>query len=168
MGITNIFDKPGMRDFYKALATDAAANGLVEVSRLEVGGQIAATNWGISFKGRFHYVLTSYDEQQTELAKRGPGMIQLMELMKHAADTGHTEFDFTVGDEGYKGDWCEIETVLYDHVEAASVRGLLIRLPRITFLKAKRFIKQTPVLWQAYTRMRAATGGFPEAITVRA
>ena len=168
MGVANIFDKPGMRDFYMALATDAAANGLIEVSRLEVGGKVAATNWGVSFKGRFHYVLTSYDEQQTELAKRGPGMIQLMELMKRAADTGHTEFDFTVGDEGYKADWCEIETVLYDHIEAATVRGFLIRLPRTTFLKVKRFIKQTPVLWQAYTRMRAAAGGFPGGNAARA
>ncbi|MGV8996093.1 MAG: GNAT family N-acetyltransferase [Parvibaculaceae bacterium] len=168
MGVANIFDKPGMRDFYMALATDAAAQGLIEVSRLEVGGKVAATNWGISFKGRFHYVLTSYDEQNTELAKRGPGMIQLMELMQRAANTGHTEFDFTVGDEGYKADWCEIETLLFDHVEAATVRGLLIRLPRTTFLKVKRFIKQTPVLWQAYTRMRAATGGLSGGVTVRA
>tara|TARA_R110000868_G_scaffold877_12_gene6602 strand:+ start:9836 stop:11152 length:1317 start_codon:yes stop_codon:yes gene_type:complete len=167
MGIANIFDKPGMRDFYVALATDAAANGLIEVSRLEVGGAIAATNWGISFKGRFHYVLTSYDEQ-AEFANRGPGMVQLMELMKHASETGHTEFDFTVGDEGYKADWCEIETLLFDFVEAASVRGLLIRLPKVTFRKVKRFIKQTPVLWQAFTRLRAAAGTLPEAIAVRA
>lgn len=167
MGIANIFDKPGMRDFYVALATDAAANGLIEVSRLEVGGAVAAANWGISFKGRFHYVLTSYDEQ-AEFANRGPGMVQLMELMKHASETGHTEFDFTVGDEGYKADWCEIETLLFDFVEAASVRGLLIRLPKVTFRKVKRFIKQTPVLWQAFTRLRAAAGTLPEAIAVRA
>ena len=167
MGIANIFDKPGMRDFYVALATDAAANGLIEVSRLEVGGAIAATNWGISFKGRFHYVLTSYDEQ-AEFANRGPGMVQLMELMKHASETGHTEFDFTVGDEGYKADWCEIETLLFDFVEAGSVLGLMIRLPKTTFLKVKRFIKQTPVLWQAFTRLRAAAGTLPEAIAVRA
>ncbi len=167
MGVANIFDKPGMRDFYMALATDAAANGLVEVSRLEVGDAIAAANWGISFKGRFHYVLTSYDEQ-AEFANRGPGMVQLMNLMKRAADTGHTEFDFTVGDEGYKADWCEIETLLFDFVEAASVRGLLIRLPKVTFRKVKRFIKQTPVLWQAFTRLRAAAGTLPEAIAVRA
>jgi len=88
--------------------------------------------------------------------------------MKRAADTGHTEFDFTVGDEGYKADWCEIETLLFDFVEAASVRGLLIRLPKVTFRKVKRFIKQTPVLWQAFTRLRAAAGTLPEAIAVRA
>ena len=165
MGVSNMFDKAGMRDFYMALATNS--DGLIQVSRLEVGGQVAAANWGISFNGRFHYVLTSYEEQ-AEFAKRGPGMIQLMELMKNAADTGHTEFDFTVGDEGYKADWCEIETLLFDYIEAATVQGLLIRLPKTTFLKVKRFIKQTPVLWEAFTRLRASTGNLPGGFAVRA
>lgn len=167
MGVANIFAKPGMRDFYMALATEAASQGLIEVSRLEVGGKVAAANWGLSFKGRFHYVLTSYDAE-AEFASRGPGMIQLLDLMKQATETGHSEFDFTVGDEGYKADWCEIETFLYDYVEAASVLGLFIRLPKASFLKVKRFIKQTPVLWQAFTRLRAAAGTFPGGVAARA
>jgi CelD/BcsL family acetyltransferase involved in cellulose biosynthesis len=167
MGVVNMFDKPGVRDFYMALATDASAQGLVHVAHLEVGGKIAAANWGVSFGGRYHYVLASYAEQE-EFAKRGPGMIQLMDLMKHATETGHTEFDFTIGDEGYKGDWCEVEIKLYDHLEAATVRGLLTLLPTAAFLKVKRFIKQTPVLWQAFTRLRAAAGSFPGAVAARA
>lgn len=167
MGVANMFDKPGVRDFYMALATDAAAQGLIHVARLEVGGKIAAANWGISFGGRYHYVLASYAEQE-EFAKRGPGMMQLMDLMKHAIETGHTEFDFTIGDEGYKADWCEVEVKLYDHLEAATVRGLLTLLPTTAFFKVKRFIKQTPVLWQAFTRLRAAAGSLPGVIAVRA
>lgn len=167
MGVANIFDKPGMRDFYMALATDEAAGGMIHVCHLDVGGKIAAANWGVSFAGRYHYVLTSYAEHE-EFAKRGPGMIQLMDLMKHATETGHTEFDFTIGDEGYKADWCEVEIKLYDHLEAATVRGLMTLLPVVAFLKVKRFIKQTPVLWEAFTRLRAAAGSFPGASAIRA
>jgi CelD/BcsL family acetyltransferase involved in cellulose biosynthesis len=167
MGVTNMFDKPGMRDFYTALATDAEADGLIEVTQLRVGDAVAAANWGISFKGRFHYVMTSYD-QEAVFANRGPGMIQLMALMQNATETGHTEFDFTVGDEGYKGEWCEIETQLFDHVAATTLRGLLIRLPKTSFLKVKRFIKQTPLLWEAFTRLRAVAGNLPGARAVRA
>ena len=97
MGVQNMFEKPGVRDFYKALATDAEAEGFVEVSHLQVGEAVAAANWGISFKGCYYYVMMSYD-QQAEFANRGPGMIQLMALMQNATDNGHTEFDFTVGD----------------------------------------------------------------------
>lgn len=167
MGVANPFEKPGVRDFYMELATDAAAQGLIHVCRLEVGGKIAAANWGVSFGGRYHYVLASYAEQE-EFARRGPGMIQLMELMRHATETGHSEFDFTIGDEAYKGDWCEVEMRLYDHVEAATVRGWLSLLPAIAFRRAKRFIKQTPVLWDAFTRLRAAAGPLSRLGTAQA
>lgn len=167
MGVVNMFQKPGVRDFYMALATDATNEGLIHVAHLDVGGKIAAANWGVSFGGRYHYVLASYAEQE-DFAKRGPGLIQLMDLMKHATEAGHTEFDFTIGDEGYKADWCEVEVKLYDHLEAETVRGLLTLLPQMAFLKVKRFIKQTPVLWQAFTRLRAAAGSLPGDIVARA
>ncbi|HEX7775616.1 MAG TPA: GNAT family N-acetyltransferase [Parvibaculum sp.] len=166
MGIANPFAAPGVRDFYMELATSEASKGLIHVARLDVGGKAAAANWGISFGGRYHYVLASYAENE-EFSKRGPGMIQLMELMKHATETGHSEFDFTIGDEGYKGDWCEVETRLYDHVEAVTVRGLLALLPAVAYRRAKRFIKQTPVLWEAFTRLRATAGALPGAVLAR-
>ena len=88
--------------------------------------------------------------------------------MQYATEYAHTEFDFTVGDDGYKGDWCEVETLLFDHIAATTVRGLLTRLPRTSFLKAKRFIKQTPVLWEAFSRLRSAAGNLPGAGAARA
>ncbi len=160
MGIANPFARPGVRDFYVELATDPEARGLIHVCHLDVGGKVAATNWGVSFAGRYHYVLASYAEGE-DLAKRGPGMIQLMELMRRAIDTGHTEFDFTIGDEAYKDDWCEVEIRLFDHVEAVTVRGWLALMPAILYRRTKRFIKQTPLLWDAFTRLRAAMGALP-------
>lgn len=166
MGVANPFAEPGVRDFYMELATSEASKGLIEVSRLDVGGKVAAANWGISFAGRFHYVLASYAENE-EFSKRGPGMIQLMELMKRAIETGHSEFDFTIGDEGYKGDWCEVDIRLHDHIEAVTIRGLLALLPAAAYRRAKRFIKQTPVLWEAFTRLRAAAGALPGTVLAR-
>lgn len=155
MGVANPFEQPGVRDFYMDLATNET--GLVHVCHLDVGGKIAAANWGVSFGGRYHYVLASYAEHE-EFARRGPGMIQLMELMRHATETGHTEFDFTIGDEAYKADWCEVEIRLFDHLEAVTPRGWMSLLPALLYRRAKRFIKQTPLLWNAFTRLRAAAG----------
>lgn len=160
MGIANPFERPGVRDFYMELAANPASRGFIHVCRLEVGGRIAAANWGVSFGGRYHYVLASYAEQE-EFARRGPGMIQLMELMRHATETGHSEFDFTIGDEGYKDQWCEVEIPLYDHLEAVTPRGWLALQPAIAYRRAKRFIKQTPVLWEAFTCLRAFAGSLP-------
>ncbi|HMM13531.1 MAG TPA: GNAT family N-acetyltransferase [Parvibaculum sp.] len=162
MGVANPFARPGVREFYLELATDPAAKGLIHVSHLDVGGRIAATNWGVSFRGRYHYVLASYAAAE-EFARFGPGMVQLMELMRHATETGHGEFDFTIGDEPYKADWCEVETRLFDHLEAVTMRGWLALMPAVLRRRAKRFIKQTPVLWEAFTRLRAVAGSLPGA-----
>lgn len=157
MGVANLFDRPGYRDFYRDLATDPEARDLVHVSHLAVGDTIAAANWGLSFGGRYSYILASYDEN-AEASRFGPGMIQLMELMAHATGTGHTEFDFTIGDEAYKEQWCEVEIALFDYVEPNTLMGWAGFGPRVVYLEAKRFIKQTPVLWHWFTRLRAATG----------
>lgn len=160
MGVAIPFARPGVRDFYVELATDPEARGLIHVCHLDVGGKIAAVNWGVSFAGRYHGVVTSYAEDE-KFAKYGPGMIQLMEVMRHAIETGHTEFDFTIGDETYKDDWCEVEIPLFDHLEAVTVRGWLALMPAILYRRTKRFIKQTPLLWDAFTRLRAAAGALP-------
>jgi len=157
MGCPNLFNRPGYRNFYKDLAVNPATRDMIHVCHLQVGDRIAAANWGISFKGRYSYVLASYAEQH-EASRFGPGMVLLMELMRSATEAGHTEFDFTVGDEAYKGDWCEVEVPLYDRLEAVTVLGWLVLLPKLAFRKLKRFVKQTPVLWDAFTRLRAWTG----------
>ncbi|HCX67711.1 GNAT family N-acetyltransferase [Parvibaculum sp.] len=167
MGVPNLFDKPGYRDFYRDISTSEEAEGLIEVNHLAVGDTVAAAAWGLNYGGRYHYVLASYDEK-AEASRFGPGMILLMELMGRATETGKTAFDFTIGDEGYKDQWCEVEIQLFDLVEPNNLVGWLGLGPRIAYLEAKRFIKQTPILWQGFTRLRAATGVFTAALTARA
>jgi CelD/BcsL family acetyltransferase involved in cellulose biosynthesis len=87
--------------------------------------------------------------------------------MERATANGHAAFDFTIGDEGYKDQWCEIEIPLFDQVEPNNLVGWLGLGPRIAYLQAKRFIKQTPVLWQGFTRLRAAKGMFAAAVSAR-
>jgi len=157
MGCPDLFARPGYREFYRDLALAPATRDLIQVSHLQVGERIVAANWGVSFKGRYSYVLASYAEQD-EASRFGPGLVLLMELMRDATEAGHTEFDFTVGDEAYKGDWCEVEVPLYDRLEAVTVQGWLALLPTLAFRKLKRFVKQTPVLWETFTRLRAWAG----------
>ena len=64
-------------------------------------------------------------------------------------------FDFTVGDERYKLDWCEGGRPLYDHVSTATWRGALVAAPALAFKKLKRKIKQTPLLYAAFSKARA-------------
>ena len=154
MGVSDIFARPRYREFFAALV--AQTRGLVHVSRLDVGSAPAAANLGLTFRGRYYHVLASYDDGP--LSRFGPGAAHLHELMQYAIGGRCSHFDFTIGDEPYKRDWCDTEVKLFDHISAASARGLLIATVATTLRRLKRFIKQSPMLWPALMRARAALG----------
>ena len=156
MGVANLFARPGHVEFYRAMATDPRTRQLVHVSRLEVGPQVAAVNIGLTFRDTYYHLQASYTDG--ELARFGPGAAHLHELMRYAIERGFKTYDFTIGDEGYKRDWCDGAQPLYDHISAVTWRGALVSAPATVAQRVKRRIKQTPWLWRAYGRARALTG----------
>lgn len=157
MGVANLFAKPGYSAFYRALSTDAVNRSLVHVSRLDVGAIPAAINLGLTFKNRYYHLLASYDDG--EVSRFGPGAAHLHELMRLAMERGLSVFDFTIGDEPYKRDWCDTELTLYDHVAAANWRGVPVVWAQVGKQQIKRTIKQTPALWSLFSKARAWLGG---------
>lgn len=154
-GIPNFFTKPGYLAFYRALASSPRTSDLVHVSQLRVGDEVAAVSFCLMFAGRYYYLLSSYTD--AEMARFGPGAVHLHELMRYAIGKGVRVFDFTIGDETYKRDWCDESQKLYDHIAVASWRGALAVLPMRLARGAKRTIKQTPALWAAFTWLRKAS-----------
>lgn len=152
MGATDIFASAAHRAFYTEVAA-RAVDTPVHVSRLEVGGEVAAANLGLLFHGRYYHVLASYSDEP--VSRFGPGAAHLHELMRYAIGRGCTLFDFTIGDEAYKRDWCEIVLKLYDFRSAVTPQGWLLMLPATAGAMVKRFIKQTPLLWRVATRVRS-------------
>jgi len=159
MGVANFLALPGREAFFRAFATDLATRPLCHVSRLDVGPTLAAANCGLVFHGRYYHVLASYDDGP--VSRFGPGAAHLHDLMRYAIEHGCHEFDFTIGDEPYKHDWCDIEIKLFDHRSAATLPGWLAALPAMAFARSKRLIKQTPVLWRLFVRMRALLARSP-------
>jgi CelD/BcsL family acetyltransferase involved in cellulose biosynthesis len=98
-------------------------------------------------------LLASYDDG--EVSRFGPGAAHLHDLMQYAIGRHCKVFDFTIGDEGYKRDWCDTELTLYDHINAATWRGTLAAVPLLGWQRLKRRIKRTPALWSLVSRMRA-------------
>jgi CelD/BcsL family acetyltransferase involved in cellulose biosynthesis len=156
MGVANLFAKPGHADFYRALATDPTTQTLVHVSRLDVGATTAAANLGLVHRGRYYHLLASYSDG--EVSRFGPGAAHLHDLMHYAIDRGCTTFDFTIGDERYKRDWCDTELQLYDYVSPMTWRGIVAAAPKLAAQKLKRWIKQTPFLWAIATKVRELAG----------
>jgi CelD/BcsL family acetyltransferase involved in cellulose biosynthesis len=160
MGVANLFAKPGHAEFYRALATDPATRHLVHVSRLDVGATAAAVNLGLTYRDCYYHLLASYDDG--EVSRFGPGAAHLHDLLHQAIDRGFRIFDFTIGDERYKRDWCDTELKLYDFIAAATWRGALVALPMLGAQQLKRRIKQTPVLWNAFSGARAFIGSLAQ------
>jgi CelD/BcsL family acetyltransferase involved in cellulose biosynthesis len=152
MGVKNLFARPGHRDFFFDLATDPRARHLVHISRLDVGPTAAAANLGLTFRGTYYHVLASYDDG--EVARFGPGAAHLRELLQHAIAKGLSRFDFTIGDERYKLEWSDTSIRLYDHMAAATLRGLPLVLMSAAFRRLKRLIKQNPILWCSFSGLR--------------
>jgi CelD/BcsL family acetyltransferase involved in cellulose biosynthesis len=157
MGVRNIFEPPGHRELLLDLASDPKLRHLVHISRLTVGMAVAAANLGLLFRGRYYHLLASHDDG--ELSRFGPGIVHLHGLLQHAIETGCREFDFTIGDERYKQDWCDTEIKLYDYIGAATVWGWPGAAVTTVALRARRFIKQTPLLWNLVVKWRERRGG---------
>jgi CelD/BcsL family acetyltransferase involved in cellulose biosynthesis len=156
MGVEDFFARPGYREFFLDVATDPAMRELIHVSRLDVGATTAATNVGLKFRDCYYLILSSYDDG--EVSRFGPGRAHLHELLRYAIDCGFQRFDFTVGDEPYKRDWSDTELRLYDHLAAVTLRGWLVMATTSAFRRTKRYIKQSPTLWHAFSKARALAG----------
>ena len=157
MGVENFFARPGYREFFLDLAGDPSLAGFVRVGRMTVGPTIAATSFGLIHRDCYYLMLSSYDDG--EIARFGPGRAYLHELLRRAIGRGLGYFDFTVGDECYKREWSDVELRLYDHIAAATMRGLPVAVLMAAYRCAKRFIKQTPALWNAFSAARNFIGG---------
>jgi CelD/BcsL family acetyltransferase involved in cellulose biosynthesis len=154
-GILDPFQRPGYREFFLHLALDARTRDLLHVSRLDVDGQPAAINLGIEYRGRYSLCLVSYDEK---FARFSPGAIHLNELLHRAIERGLLEFDFLVGFQRLKQEWADRRIELYDHVAGVTPRGVLIAAALRGLARAKRTVKTSPGLWNAFLRLREATG----------
>lgn len=156
-GITSFLKKPGYTDFYRQMAKAHAQSGLIDVSHLRVGGEIAATNWGARFRGHYYYVLGGFTT--SESGKYSPGSLFLLDLLEKETREGniHT-FDFSIGDEAYKDDWCELHFPLFDYKAASSLKGLLALLPLRLAARIKRFLKQSPRAWALTQTIRKRLG----------
>ena len=111
-----------MRRSTASLRPSPRYRSLVHLSRLDVGTTWAALNLGLTFRDCYFHILASYDDGET--SRFGPGAAHLRELLRYAMGRGLTRFDFTIGDEPYKRDWCDTEQQLFDYSTATTVRGL--------------------------------------------
>ena len=155
MGVEDMFARPGHRAFFLDIATNPTTRALAHVSRLDVGSSTVAASFGLIRGDWYYHVLSSYD-RGSPVARFGPGLAHLHDMLRFAIGRGFRHFDFSLGNERFKHEWCDIEMTLYDHVGMATLRGACSGLPIVVLREVKRWIRQNPALWTTFRRMRAA------------
>ncbi|GJD94472.1 hypothetical protein OCOJLMKI_1674 [Methylobacterium iners] len=114
------FEVPGKRAFYLAATQRLMCPETVHVSALTVGGAVVACHWGLILEGRFYLILTTYD---ADWKRFSPGAIHHEALIRWCHARGMAAFDFGVGDEAYKGDYCDTRIPLHRVEISLSRRG---------------------------------------------
>jgi CelD/BcsL family acetyltransferase involved in cellulose biosynthesis len=151
MGVEDIFSRPGYMEFYRAVATNPRLHDVVHVSRIDAGDTPIAAALGLKLSSVYLYVLNSYDR---EFSQYGAGYIHIQRLLQYAVNHKFRKFDFTIGDEPYKFDWCDIHDRLFSHLCANTFRGSMAAAFHILVYRVDTWYHQHPLLEQALRKMR--------------
>jgi CelD/BcsL family acetyltransferase involved in cellulose biosynthesis len=101
-------------------------SGVLNISGLRLNGKIITTHWGMTYRGRYYYYMPSF--AGGHWMRYSPGRLLLFHLFKWCLQRGIEVFDFTIGDEAYKRDWCDTELNLYQFCSVLSRKGKLYEI----------------------------------------
>ena len=140
MNVRNILANHKVQDFYASFQ-----NSFLHCSGLKLNSTIIATHWGIVFRGRFYYLMPSFEGGV--IGKYSAGRLLLEELINWSIDNRCHTFDFTIGGESYKKDWCEKEMAIGRSMFALSFKGeLMCKLLKIKQHAVDRIVKTKNIM----------------------
>jgi CelD/BcsL family acetyltransferase involved in cellulose biosynthesis len=159
MGVADVFAPPEITAFFRELFATASKDGTPRffLSGLEVGGKLRAVAAYSSTTERIICDFASFAED--ELYAASPGEFLFFHDIEKACLEGLKIFDFSVGDEGYKRAWCEIETWQFDILFPLTARGHAAAAVKRAKARAKSLVKNNPLAWRLVRMARARNAG---------
>lgn len=130
--VPDMFRDERVNDFYTNISKIGPSNFHVHFSTLKLNGEIIATHWGVVYLNRFYFLMPTY--LMNEYSIYSPGKVLLNELINWSILNKLDVFDFTIGSEHYKKDWCNREICLYQYVSVITLKGYCYLL--IIYLKS--------------------------------
>ena len=145
MGVTDYLASEKHRQFYLQLP-EGLKKGIAKLhcAALTVDDQIIATHVGMVMNDTFYYLMPANDGEIWQ--RYSAGRLLLENLLEWAFHNGLKVFDFTIGAEDYKKNWCDSERLLYDYFKPANLKGkaygkyinLIQKLSKVAFFKKIR------------------------------
>jgi CelD/BcsL family acetyltransferase involved in cellulose biosynthesis len=158
-GLPDVFQAAGIHDFFHRLmdipaeGTDTSLTLHAIRLRGEHDGHIAAIA-GLSRKGD-HVICQFSSIDETICPEASPGELLFWLMIEQSCLEGASVFDFGVGDQPYKRNWCTRETVQHDILLPLTWKGSLMRPLLIGVTKTKAAIKRNPHLYAMAQRWRS-------------
>jgi CelD/BcsL family acetyltransferase involved in cellulose biosynthesis len=157
-GLPNVFADAATQAFFEkaVLSNDDDSHYCLRLHAIRLrdeGGSIAAIA-GLSRKGD-HIICQFGSIDESVAAEASPGELLFHLMIEQANDDGVALFDFGIGDQLYKRNWCPIETVHRDVLIPVSLKGHIgvWGLGALTRLKAA--IKARPQIYAFLQKIRA-------------
>ena len=100
LGRDDAFANEQIRQFYEDIALGITARGIVRLTVLKIGDDIASIAYGILAEDSFCGLASAINSDK--FYKHSPSMLLMLEDIKKCREAGLTYFDFTLGDEEYK------------------------------------------------------------------
>ncbi len=136
----DLFNDPIYSQFYLQVSRGLMTSGHLHLSALMLDDTVIATHWGMIHQDRFYYLLPTF--AGGDWKKYSPGRLLLEHLLEYAFKTRLKVFDFTIGGEAYKRDWCNSKLRLYEYLQVNTRRGEAYRLAN----RLKNFVRSRPRL----------------------
>ncbi len=159
LGIANVFGDAKVRAFFHALFAGALAQRPPPfvLHGLDVAGKLRAVT-GSSRAGK-RLICEFGSIADDELAFASPGDFLFFANIEEACAQGLEIYDFSVGDEPYKRQWCDLETRHLDVLVPLTAKGRALAFLLRQDARLKSFVKKSPVIWQLTKKLRRRAAG---------
>jgi CelD/BcsL family acetyltransferase involved in cellulose biosynthesis len=157
--IRNVFTEPGARAFIDQACLDGIAEGqqAIELHGLECDAEVIAIFAGVGDGHRFSTMFNTYT--MSEAARNSPGLVLIRNMIDHHAQLGCSSFDFGVGTDEYKLQFCRDERQpLFDSFVALSAKGQVAARVLSLETRLRRAIKRSPTAMRAFHAFRHRFG----------
>jgi hypothetical protein len=105
-GDRSLFDDPRHRKFYERMAKELLETGWLRFTMLRWQGEALAFHLGFVFNRVFTWYKPTFN---VDYARYSPGEVLLKKLLEDCLEEDLREFDFTVGNEGFKDRFANVK-----------------------------------------------------------
>jgi CelD/BcsL family acetyltransferase involved in cellulose biosynthesis len=143
------FTEPAQRRFFERLAEQMRMAGWLSFLVVEFDGELLACHFGFEYANKLVWYKPSFNPL---FRQRSPGLVLIRHLIRHAADVGLEELDFTIGDEAFKSRFAStrrsnIDLAIYARRSAffsAFLSCSVRRVAAISFERLRMFARAAP------------------------